>query len=511
MDSFPIFLPLTGSRVVVVGATPAALAKARLALKAGAQVTILAPEGEDVTWEADRAPNQPILPGHAYRPVDLEGARLAYAATGSAEMDAMVASEARRRGVLINVVDRPELCDFLTPAIVDRGAVVVAIGTGGASPVLARRVRAAIDRLLPSRLGGLATLAEGFREAVARALPDGDTRRRFWERFMDGEPARAVLAGDTPRARSLALRLLNGTREMDEDAEDPGVVHLVGAGPGDPELLTIKAQRLLQDADVIIHDDLVGEGVLDLARRDARRISVGKRAGRHSMDQGAIGTLLVREAKGGRVVVRLKGGDPAVFGRLSEEIATLDAARTPWTIVPGITAASAAAATMGIPLTDRDHAQSVTFATAHPRGDRAVNTGRDDWAALARAGGTLALYMGLGRAREAAQGLISGGLSPETPVAVAMDVGGANQRIAKGALMDLPSLVADLRDRDPKAPGLLLVGEVARAAGRIPAHRPARAAQPSWTDLSFPAPFGATDFSAGRPQGGADPFYARQG
>ncbi|WP_413204121.1 siroheme synthase CysG [Rhodospirillum sp. A1_3_36] len=511
MDSFPIFLPLTESRVVVVGATSAALAKARLALKAGARVTILAPDGEGVTWEADPSLNQPILPGHAYRPVDLEGARLAYVATGSTELDVAVAAEARRRGVLVNVVDRPELCDFLTPAIVDRGAVVVAIGTGGASPVLARRVRAAIDRLLPSRLGALATLAEGFREAVARALPDGGTRRRFWERFMDGEPARAVLAGDTPRARSLALRLLNGTRGLAEEANDPGVVHLVGAGPGDPELLTLKAQRLLQEADVIIHDDLVGEGVLDLARRDANRISVGKRAGRPSMDQDAICALMVREAKGGRVVVRLKGGDPAIFGRLSEEIAALDAAGTPWAIVPGITAASAAAATMGIPLTDRDHAQSVTLATAHLRGDRSGDQGRHDWSALARTGGTLALYMALGRAREAASGLISGGLSPETPVAVAMDVGGANQRVAQGSLIDLPSLVADLRDRDPKAPGLLLVGEVARAAGRIPAHRPARAAQPSWTDMSFPVPFGAADLSSGRSQPGADPFYVRQG
>jgi uroporphyrin-III C-methyltransferase/precorrin-2 dehydrogenase/sirohydrochlorin ferrochelatase len=500
VDSFPIFLPLKDAAVVVVGATAAAVAKARLAMQAGARVRMVVAPGADLGPDAIEGVQVERV---VYESCLLTGARLVYVSTGDGGLDALVARDAQTRGILVNVVDRPELCDFLTPAIVDRGSVVVAIGTGGASPVLARRLRAAIDRLLPARLGVLAALAESFRGAVARTLSDGDDRRRFWERFLDGEAARAALEGDEPRARSLALRLLNGARGLAADATDPGVVHLVGAGPGDPDLLTLKAQRLLQQADVIVHDDLVGAGVLALARRDAKRVSVGKRAGRHSVDQDAIGALLVDEARGGHVVVRLKGGDPALFGRLSEEIAALDAAGTPWTIVPGITAASAAAAAAGIPLTDRDHAASVTFATGHRRADRAPGVEAADWVVLARTGGTLALYMALNRADEAASGLVAGGLAPETPVAVALDVGGPDQRIATGTLVGLPALVADLRARHPHAPGLLLVGEGTRAAGRTPALRPARAARmeqprPGWTDLSFPAPFGAGDSSLAR-------------
>ncbi|ABC22733.1 siroheme synthase CysG [Rhodospirillum rubrum] len=499
MDSFPIFLTLTGVRVLVVGGGAAAAAKARLALKAGARVSVFAP-ALSADWQDLRG--HPALdhrqgfPGQGGEE-EWRDVRLVYAAGESLEEDRAVHAAASARGVLVNVVDRPELCDFLTPAIVDRSPIVVAIGTGGRAPVLARRVRAAIDRLLPARLGALARLAEGFRGTVAQALPDGDRRRRFWDRFFDGAPALAALEGDEPRARTAALRLLNDGEALDNGAPAAGVVHLVGAGPGDPDLLTLKAQRLLQEADALVYDDLVGEGILDMARRDAARIYVGKRKGRASLTQEQIGRLMCDLAAAGRVVVRLKGGDPAVFARLSEEIDALAAAGVAWTVVPGITAASAAAAAIGISLTDRDGAPSVTLLSGHRRAPAAGESeAAVDWRAAARTGGTLAVYMGLSRATAAAEGLIEGGLSAETPVAVVHDASRQGQRVSRGTLGELPRLVAQGALAAPDAPGLVLVGKVVAKAGRLPAIAPvfstprAFAGDPSFASQALPSQAG---------------------
>ncbi len=436
MKHLPAFFDLAGRSVLVVGATDSAAQRARLARDAGADVV----EAEDID-SSDLAARRPVI---------------AFVATGDAARDGVVASALRAAGVPVNVVDRPALSDFIMPAIVDRGDVVVAVSTGGASPTLARHIRQIVERALPSRIGALAAFGARFRDTVKRAVERPDARRRLWERVIAGPIGQDVLAGRDGVAAAAMLRAINAPTAAPE-----GSIALVGAGPGDPELLTLRAARLLGEADVLLYDDLVDPAILDVARRDALRVGVGKRKGRPSMPQAEINTLIVEHARAGRRVVRLKGGDPFVFGRGGEERDHARAHGFDPVVVPGITAALGCGASAGIPLTHRDHASAITFVTAQRKpGDDAP-----DWAALARAGHTLAIYMGLTSARDVRDGLVAGGLSAATPVAVVQNGTRANQSVSCGTLSDLAALAA----RHPgDGPALIVVGAVAALAD-IPA------------------------------------------
>jgi uroporphyrin-III C-methyltransferase/precorrin-2 dehydrogenase/sirohydrochlorin ferrochelatase len=457
MNHFPIFLDLKDRSVLVVGGGELALRKLRLLQKAGARVTIVAPR---ILAAIERSGAKLVRRGFVAG--DLQGQMVAFAATGIEAVDDRVAAEAGARGLPVNVVDRPAASSFILPAIVERDPVVVAISSGGTAPVLARSLREAIERLLPARLGRLASFADGFRGAIKGLLPDATQRRRFWERFFDSPVAAAVLAGQEGRAREAMLGLVNGPAAR---PVEPGIVHLVGAGPGSPDLLTLRALQVMQRADVVVHDRLVGPQVLDLVRRDAERIYVGKEPGRPSLPQDEINALLARLAGEGRRVVRLKGGDPFVFGRGGEELAYLTGRGIPVEVVPGITAALGCAAAAGLSLTHRDHAQALTLVTAEGKAGEPTL----DWPALARPGQTLAIYMGVAAAGRIARRLLEGGLSAETPVAVVENGTLAEQRVAAGALGRLEQLVAA---GGIKGPAMIFVGEAARTARGVAEPQP---------------------------------------
>jgi len=439
MRVFLASIPLPGTSIVLIGADDAAAAKARLFDGSGAKLRWFAgPTAVSGDAWITRWPDA----------ADLSGARLVFIALPDPKQAAAFADLARASGAQVNVVDQPGLSDFHTPALIDRDGVVVGIATGGAAPVLAREVRARVEAALPQGLDRLARLAEGLRETVMATLPDFMARRRFWETAFRGAARDLALSGQTAEARREMLRLLN-TPERPQ-----GVVHLVGAGPGDPELLTLKALRALQDADLVIHDRLAPPAVLDRARRDARRIYVGKRRGEHSVPQEQIAALMIAEAKAGHRVVRLKGGDPFVFGRGGEELEAVRAAGIDVIVVPGITAALGCAAAAGIPLTHRDQAQAVSFVTAETR---AGGTG-PDWTSLAAPNHTLAVYMGVAGAAAVQAGLIDAGRAPDTPVAVIENGSRPDQRVVTGRLDDLARLLA--REK-VVSPALLIVGDVA--------------------------------------------------
>jgi uroporphyrin-III C-methyltransferase/precorrin-2 dehydrogenase/sirohydrochlorin ferrochelatase len=376
-----------------------------------------------------------------------------FGATGNEVDDRIVAERAHAAGKLVNIVDRPELSDFTMPAIVDRGDIVVAVSTHGASPVLAQRVRAAIESVLPPGLGRLAQFAQRFRAAIQARIGENAARRRFWDQVLGGPIAAAVLAGDEKRATRDLIRAVN----RGEPKAETGRVSLVGAGPGDPELLTLRAARALREADVIVYDKLVDPAVLEYARRDARRIFVGKSKGDHTLPQTEINALLVAEARSGRHVVRLKGGDPFVFGRGGEEFDVLVAEGVRVDVVPGITAATGCAAYAGFPLTHRDHASSVVFVSGHSK-DGLSDL---DWRALANPRQTIVVYMGVGAAGDVAGKLIEAGLSASMPIAIVENGTRWDQRVIKGELQDTADLI---RQHGVAGPALLVIGEVTRAA-----------------------------------------------
>ena len=362
-------------------------------------------------------------------------------------------------------VDRPEICDFYVGALVNRAPVAVAITSTGVGPVLARHIRARIEAMLPRETGDLARLAESFRETVARVLVDGPARRRFWARFFSGAVAANVEAGQPGAARAEAQKLLNG------EVDGAGFVWLVGAGPGAEDLLTLRAQRLLQEADVIVHDALVPDAVVAMGRRDAERIPVGKRKGGHSVRQDEINRILVGEAQKGRRVVRLKAGDPMVFGRAGEELAALRAAGIAHDVVPGVTAALAAAASLRLPLSLRGVASSIVFATGHDRDGEVLPA----WGGLALKGATVAVYMGRTVAGRVAARLREAGLPTATPVAVVENAAQADEVVLAGSLADLGALSE--RD-DLCGPVLIIIGDVvgmANLADAEPLAAPARA------------------------------------
>ena len=446
MRVFLASIPLEAAKIVIIGGGEPALAKLRLFLDTPAEVLWFAPDGAPAKMETPPNAPSPVL--RAPEPSDLDGSRLAFIALGDLDETRRLAGLARAAGAQVNVVDQPGLSDFQTPALIDRDEVVVGVATGGAAPILARDVRTQIEGVLPEGLANVARMARELRETVKASVPDFMARRRFWEKAFRGPAADMAAAGRTAEARREMLRLLNVA------APEQGVVHIVGAGPGDPELLTLKALRVLQDADVIIHDRLVPEAVLARARRDAKRLYVGKARGEHSVPQDQIEALMIAEARAGHRVVRLKGGDPFVFGRGGEELEAMRAAGVPVFVVPGVTAALACAASAGVPLTHRDHAQAVTFVTA-----QAKPGGVDaDWTRLAALNHTLAIYMGVDRADETASKLMAAGRSGSTPVAVVENGSRPDERVLTGRLGGLGALV---RGASLNGPALLFVGETA--------------------------------------------------
>jgi uroporphyrin-III C-methyltransferase/precorrin-2 dehydrogenase/sirohydrochlorin ferrochelatase len=454
MDSFPIFMKLRVRRCVVIGGGEVALRKVSMLLKAEARVTVVAPElcGALAEWHADGRIE--YLRG-MFDPVDLEGAALVIAATDDPAVNRRVSEAAQSRNIPVNVVDAPELCTFIMPSVVDRSPVIIAISSGGSAPVLARLIRARLETLIPAAYGRLAALAAEFREQVKTRFSSTQERRIFWENVFQGSIAERVFSGQEDAARQALAESLEGAAEAHR-----GEVYLVGAGPGDPDLLTFRALRLMQQCDVVLYDNLVSPEVMELVRRDAERIYVGKARARHTLPQEDINLLLARLALEGKRVLRLKGGDPFIFGRGGEEIETLMAQGIPFQVVPGITAASGVSSYAGIPLTHRDYAQSVIFSTGHLK-DGSVDL---DWPALARPRQTIVIYMGLVGLPEICRQLVAHGMPGETPAAMVQQGTTARQRVVVGTLANLAALVEAAQLH---APCLIIVGEVVRLRERL--------------------------------------------
>ena len=444
---YPVFQRLDGQPVLVVGGGEVARRKVDLLRRAGARVQLVAHELHP-ELRAALADGRLEHLATEFEPAQLRGMRLAIAATDDAALNQAVSAAADAAGVPVNVVDNAALSSFVTPAIVDRAPILVAISTAGTAPVLARRLREQIERLLPAGLPHLAHFMARWRDRVRAAVPAA-SRRRVWERFLDGGGAESLLAGDEAEAARRMQALL-------ADDRPSGEVYLVGAGPGDPDLLTLRALRLMQQADVVLHDRLVDPQILDRVRRDAERIDVGKRRDRHTLPQEQINAELVRLAREGKRVLRLKGGDPFVFGRGGEEIETLTAEGIPFQVVPGITAANGCAAYAGIPLTHRDYAQACVFVTGHPRKDGTLEL---PWPQLARPGQTVVIYMGLTALAALCERLIEAGLPEDWPAAVVENGTRASQRVVTGTLSTLADAV---HAGGVHGPSLVIVGEVVR-------------------------------------------------
>jgi len=449
---FPVFLRLRGSRVLVVGGGEVAARKIRLLLRAGPRIEVAA-QLLNAELEALAEAGEIQHVAKEFTPQRVAGCRLVIAASDDRLLNRAVAAAADAAQVPVNVVDDAAHSSFITPSIVDRAPLQVAISTGGAAPVLARRLRERLEAWLPAGYGQLAAFLHRQRPRVA-ALGDVPQRRAIWERFLDGPGAEAALRGDDAAAAAELERLLAG-------APVGGEVYLVGAGPGDPDLLTFRALRLMQQADVVLYDRLLPTAILELVRRDAERIFVGKRRKQHTVPQDEINAELVRLAREGKRVLRLKGGDPFVFGRGGEEIETLAAAGIPFQVVPGITAASGCAAYAGIPLTHRDYAQSCVFVTGHARQDGELQL---NWAQLAQRGQTVVIYMGLHTLPQLCRQFIDHGLPPDWPAALVEEGTSPRQRVIAGTLGDLPQQVEAAA---VQGASLVIVGEVVRLREKL--------------------------------------------
>jgi uroporphyrin-III C-methyltransferase/precorrin-2 dehydrogenase/sirohydrochlorin ferrochelatase len=451
MDWFPIFLDLKNAPCLVVGGGAVAARKAAQLAGAGARVRVVARRiGDAMRAMAERGTLE--VSACEFEPTALDGMRLVVAATDDRELNRGVAEAARLRAIPVNVADDPELSSFIMPAIVDRSPLIVAIGTFGAAPVLARMVKARIEAMLPARLGRLAAIMGGARAAVARAITNPASRRRLWERVVAGPVATRALAGDEAGATRLLAEEMRRTAAA---APPAGEVYIVGAGPGDPNLLTLRALQLMQQADVVLHDRLVSAEILALVRREAEVLDAGKRCGDHLLRQSEINQLMIAKAREGKRVLRLKGGDPSIFGRMGEELEALAAAGIPYQVVPGITAASGCAAYAGIPLTHRDYSSQCVLVTAHGR-DGAKEP---DWQFLARCGQTLVFYMSRFEAGSICRKLVDRGLPPATGAALIADGTRVTQEVIAATVATLPGLLAG---RYIDAPALIIVGEVAR-------------------------------------------------
>jgi len=448
----PVFLQLQGQPAVVVGGGRVAARKVELLRRTGAEVTIVAPDLIRELRDLVAHGQVRYLPS-LFVPSHLDGAVAVVAATGLTEVNAAISAAARERRIPINVVDDPAASTFIFPAIIDRSPLIVAVSSGGEAPVLARSVRQQLEALLPAKLGALARFMGERRAAVKRALRMG-ARRPFWEGIVRGMVGTRVLAGDeaaADQAFERELRTLNLTHSAATGAQGLGECYLIGAGPGDPDLLTLRALQLLQQADVILYDRLVPQAVLERARRDAERIFVGKQAGNHT-SQDRINALLVERAQRGQRVARLKGGDPFIFGRGGEEIEVLAAHGIPYIVVPGITAALGAAAAANMPLTHRKLAQSLTFVTGHVLDDESL-----DWRSLAGAHQTVVFYMGMGHLPQIVAKLRAAGAPAEHPAVVIERATLPGQRTLRGTLQTIADITIAA---GVKPPALLVIGEV---------------------------------------------------
>jgi uroporphyrin-III C-methyltransferase/precorrin-2 dehydrogenase/sirohydrochlorin ferrochelatase len=445
MDYFPISLKLKNVPCLVVGAGSCAARKIELLLRAGAKITVVAREISPTV----AAISNVTIHEKAFEQADLNGFKLVVSATNDVRVNQYVSECAKSQNVWVNVVDSPELCDFIFPAIVDRSPITIAVSSGGSSPVLARLLRAKIETIIPPSYGILGELAEKFREAVKQKITISSNRRLFWENMLQGRVAELVFAGNIDAAES---ELQNAIQQTDLPAKN-GEVYLIGAGPGAADLLTFRALRLMQQADVIVYDRLVSVDILEMTRRDAERIYVGKKRSNHSVPQEEINELLVKLAKEGKRVARLKGGDPFIFGRGGEEIETLFDQNVRFQVVPGITAATGCASYAGIPLTHRDHAQSCVFVTGHLK-DNSVNL---DWTQLAIPNQTVVIYMGLIGLEKICESLIQHGSVTDLPIALIEKGTTSQQRVITGTLSSLPEIV---KHETIKPPTLIIIGTV---------------------------------------------------
>lgn len=453
LSTFPAFFRVEGKKIAVFGNGDEAFAKVRLLLNTNAGIVVYAdaPEVDFASFLREQEGRGVRHIAQEFSLAAFEDVSLVFAATGDGEFDRKIVDAARLAKIPANAVDQPDYCDFFTPALVSRAPVAIAIGTEGAGPVLAQMIRARIDQMLSPSLGALARLAVEYRDAAEKLVPKGALRRNFWRQFFSGAVADAVAINDDVSARLQADKLLQAA------GNKQGYVWLVGAGPGAEDLLTLRAQRVLMEADVIVYDALVPQAVVDMGRRDAERLSVGKRKGCHTKSQDEINKLLVHLGQEGKRVVRLKSGDPLVYGRAAEEMAALREAGISYQIVPGITSAFAAAADFELPLTLRGVASSLIFTTGHDlTGDILP-----DWASLAVSGATVAVYMGRTVAASVATRLMNAGLAPETTVAVIENASRSDKRLLYGTLNDLPDL--EFRD-ELTGPVMVIIGDAVAGA-----------------------------------------------
>ncbi|MCU7852534.1 MAG: siroheme synthase CysG [Candidatus Thiodiazotropha sp. (ex Monitilora ramsayi)] len=448
MDFFPIFLDVKNKPCLVVGGGSVAERKTASLLKSGADVTLVAPELTHnlTTW---RDMGQLTHQAREFSAQDLDGCHLVIAATDQPAINRLISELANQQRTPVNVVDQQELCSFILPSVIDRSPVVAAISTGGASPVLARLIRARLESMIPAGYGRLAELCNRFRQRVKETFAKPADRRLFWERTLESGVAERIFSGHDAEANELMEKALTNTRL----SQDIGEVYLVGAGPGDPDLLTFRALRLMQQADVVVYDRLVAKPILEMTRHDAEHIYVGKERDKHTMRQEEINKLLASLAKQGKRVLRLKGGDPFIFGRGGEEIDTLAAEGVPFQVIPGITAAAGCASYAGIPLTHRDYAQSVTFVTGHLK-DGTMNI---NWPMLAQPNQTIVFYMGLVGLPVICRELQHHGAGGDMPIALVQQGTTHKQRVFTGTLETIQQIV---EKEKPKPPTLIIVGHV---------------------------------------------------
>jgi len=451
MDYLPIFLDVNGKKVLVDGGDTAAARRVERALSAGAYVHVFCP---NMSNEFRTLRDHPRVTHHqrAPEPEDFEDCVIAYGASDIEARDKRLYEMAKAAKVLVNVADVTQYCDFITPSIVDRSPIVIAISSGGTAPVIARILRARIEVMLPAAYGRLAAFVGGFRDRVMDRLKTTESRRHFWENTIEGQAGDHFLAGNEAKAEARLLADLDAAATGAETAH-MGEVFLVGAGPGDPDLLTFRALHIMQRADVVLFDRLVSDEVMTLVRRDAERVYVGKLPQQHTMVQEDISELMVKLAKEGKRVLRLKGGDPFIFGRGGEELELLAAHNIPFQVIPGITAASGCASYAGIPLTHRDHAQSCVLITAHGK-DGVLDL---DWERLVRPDQTVVVYMGLSSVGILSEQFIKHGLDNATPAAVVDNGTRANQQVVAGTL---GNIAARVDQSGIKGPALIIIGSV---------------------------------------------------
>jgi uroporphyrin-III C-methyltransferase/precorrin-2 dehydrogenase/sirohydrochlorin ferrochelatase len=477
MDYLPIFLDLRGKNGLVVGGGDVAARKASLMLNAGAWVTVVSPDPLSEAFAVLSGTDRIIHRQLAFEPSHLEGMELVFAASEDVVLDQKVYEAARARHLPVNVVDKPEVCSFIMPSIIDRSPVVVAVSSGGEAPVLSRLLRARLETLIPAAYGRLAALAGRFKARVRQQFATTSERRKFWENALLSPIAEMVFSGREQEAEAALSKMLDAS----SNTPTQGEVYLVGAGPGNPDLLTFRALRLMQQADVVVYDRLVSPPILDMCRRDADRIYVGKERDNHALPQEEINLLLARLAKEGKRVLRLKGGDPFIFGRGGEEIDTLREHGVPFQVVPAITAAAGVASYAGIPLTHRDYAQALVLVTGHLKD----NTMDLDWDMLCRPHQTIVIYMGLKGLVTLCDEMKKHGLPGSTPAAIVQQGTTLNQRVVTGTLDTLPGLAATAQ---LKPPTLIIVGEVVKLHDKLNWFHPEPAADDHWhTPLDRPA------------------------